>query len=296
MEKLLIVGCGDVARRALPELRRRYRVSALVRSRDPSLVSTGVALVEGDLDRAETLAALPGDATRVAHFAPPAESGTRDLRIRALLAALENQVENAARRGEMLPQRFVYLSTSGVYGDCGGERVDETRAPFPQTERAARRLDAELALLEWGERLGVRVVVLRVPGIYAADRLPLDRLRRGVPGLRAEDDVFTNHIHADDLAAAVVAALAQERARGVYNVSDDSEIRMGDWFDLVADRSGLPRPRRIARAEAAGLIPAAQLSFMSESRRLVNRRMKEELGVRLRYPTVADGVPFPVVA
>jgi nucleoside-diphosphate-sugar epimerase len=296
MDKLLIVGCGDVARRALPELRRRYRVSALVRARDPSLVSAGVELVEGDLDRAETLAALPGGASHVAHFAPPAEDGARDLRTRALLAALENRVENPARRGEMLPQRFVYLSTSGVYGDCGGERVDETRAPFPRTERAARRLDAEQALLAWGGRHGVEVVVLRVPGIYAADRLPLDRLRRGVPVLRAEDDVYTNHIHADDLAAAVVAALERRGARGAYNVSDDSEVRMADWFDLVADRSGLPRPRRIARAEAAGLIPAAQLSFMSESRRLVNRRMKEELGVRLRYPTVADGVPFMATA
>jgi len=288
MEKLLIVGCGDVARRALPELRRRYEVSALVRARDPSLASAGVDLVVGDLDRADTLAALAGGARRVVHLAPPAGSGTRDLRTGTLLAALET----AAQRGGMLPQRFVYLSTSGVYGDCGGAGVDETRTPFPQTERSARRLDAERAALAWGERLGVEIVTLRVPGIYAADRLPLERLRLGVPALRGEDDVYTNHIHADDLAAAIVAALERDSARGVYNVSDDSEIRMGDWFDLVADRSGLPRPPRIARAQAAALIPAAQLSFMSESRRLVNRRMKEELGVRLRYPTVADGVPF----
>ncbi|HEY6864093.1 MAG TPA: NAD-dependent epimerase/dehydratase family protein, partial [Burkholderiales bacterium] len=279
MEKLLIVGCGDIARRALPELLRRYRVSALVRTRDPSLVSAGAGLVEGDLDRAETLAALPAGALRIAHFAPPSEGGTHDLRTRALLAALET----AARRGEMLPQRFVYLSTSGVYGDCGGARVDETRAPFPQTERAARRLDAEETLREWGGRLGVEIVVLRVPGIYAADRLPIERLRRGVPTLRAEDDVYTNHIHADDLAAAVIAALDGNAPPGVYNVSDDSEIRVGDWFDLVAGRCGLPRPPRIARIDAAGLIPAAQLSFMSESRRLVNRRMKDGLGVRLRY-------------
>jgi nucleoside-diphosphate-sugar epimerase len=292
VEKLLIIGCGDVARRALPELLRRYRVSALVRGRDPALAAAGVDLVEGDLDRPGTLTGLPGDALRVAHFAPPADAGARDLRTHALLAALET----AARRGEMVPQRFVYLSTSGVYGDCSGERVDESRAPFPQTERAARRLDAERAVEDWGARLGVETVILRVPGIYAADRLPLERLRRGVPALRAEDDVYTSHIHADDLAAAVVAALGRDAAAGVYNVSDDSEIRMGDWFDLVADRTGLPRPRRVARAGAAGLIPAAQLSFMSESRRLVNRRLKQELGVRLRYPTVHDGVPFMAVA
>jgi len=137
-------------------------------------------------------------------------------------------------------------------------------------------------------------VILRVPGIYASDRLPLERLRQGVPALRAEDDVYSNHIHADDLAAAVVAALELESARGAYNVNDDTEMRMADWFDLVADRRGLPRPPRIARAQA--LIPPGQLSFMSESRRLVNRRMKAELGVRLRYPSVTDGVPFMAVA
>jgi nucleoside-diphosphate-sugar epimerase len=287
MDRLLIIGCGDIARRALPELRRRYRISALVRTRDPSLVSAGVELIEGDLDRADSLAALPG-VTCIAHFAPPAEgAGAVDARTRTLVAALET----AAQRGEMLPQRFVYLSTSGVYGDCAGAFVDEMRAPHPQTERAARRLDAERALEAWGARLGVGVTVLRVPGIYAADRLPLERLRRGIPALRAEDDVYSNHVHADDLAGAVVAALERDSARGVYNISDDSEIRMADWFDLVADRSGLPRPRRIAREQAATLVPPAQLSFMSESRRLVNRRMKQALGVRLRYPTVAEGVP-----
>jgi nucleoside-diphosphate-sugar epimerase len=196
----------------------------------------------------------------------------------------------------MVPQRFVYLSTSGVYGDCAGEAVDETRAPRPQTERACRRLDAERALTDWGERFGTDVVVLRVPGIYASERLPLERLRGGMPALRPEDDVYTNHIHADDLAAAIVAALEPNAARGVYNVADDSEIKMGDYFDLVADRAGIPRPPRVARAEAERRLPPAQLSFMSESRRLVNRRMKQELGVRLRYPTVADGIPNPVIA
>jgi len=191
----------------------------------------------------------------------------------------------------MLPQRFVYLSTSGVYGDCGGEWVDETRAPNPQTGRARRRLDAERSLGQWGERNQVETVILRVPGIYAADRLPLERLARGTPALRAEDDVYTNHIHADDLAAVLIAALESKNARGVYNASDDSQMRMGDFFDLIADRAGLARPPRISRAEATRVLPPTLLSFMNESRRLVNRRMKMELGVRLRYPTVANGVP-----
>jgi nucleoside-diphosphate-sugar epimerase len=302
VERLLIIGCGDIARRALPELKKRHRIAALVRARDPALAAAGVELREGDLDRAETLVALARGyrsnrsndraAERVVHFAPPAERGVVDERTRRLLAALETP----AKRGEMLPQRLVYISTSGVYGDCGGAFVDESRAPRPRTDRARRRLDAEHAVQEWGERLGVEVVILRVPGIYAADRLPLERLRKGTPALRVEDDVYSNHIHADDLAAAVVAALERKEAQGIYNVNDDGEIKMGDYFDLVADRAGLPRPPRVSYAQAARLLPAAQLSFMSESRRLVNRRMKQHLGVRLRYPSVADGVPSAVTA
>jgi nucleoside-diphosphate-sugar epimerase len=174
--------------------------------------------------------------------------------------------------------------------------VDETRAPRPQTERARRRLDAEQAVSEWGAREGVEIVLLRVPGIYAADRLPLDRLARGIPVLRREEDVYTNHIHADDLASIVATALQAARASGTYNASDDSAIKLGDWLDLVADRAGLARPRRISRAEAARVVPADLLSFMSESRRLSNERLTSQLGVRLRYPTVADGLASREIA
>lgn len=286
METLLIVGCGDIARRALPLLKARYRLCALVRSFDPGLAASGVEQIDGDLDVPESLDKLAGRAHRVAHLAPPARAGSRDPRTRNLLSALSP----AAKSGVMLPRRFVYLSTSGVYGDCAGERVDETRAPHPQTERASRRLDAEQAISEWGARKGVETVILRVPGIYAADRLPIVRLARSMPVLRREDDVYTNHIHADDLAAIVTTALHAARASGAYNANDDSVIRMGDWLDLVADRAGLARPQRVSRAEASRVVPADILSFMSESRRLSNERLKSELGVRLRYPTVVHGL------
>ncbi len=286
MENLLIVGCGDVARRALPELQRRYRVTALVRSPDPAIDAAGVGQIAGDLDDAASLAPLLGRAERIAHLAPPSAGGTLDTRMRSLLAALAPR-----GRGAMLPRRFVYLSTSGVYGDCAGEWVDETRPPNPRTERAMRRLDAERALGDWGERNQVEIAILRVPGIYASDRLPLERLARGTPALRPEEDVYTNHIHADDLAGILVAALESTGARGVYNASDDGPTKMGEFFDLVADRSGLARPPRVSREEAARLLPPELLSFMSESRRLSNRRMKTQLGVRLRYSTVRDGIP-----
>ena len=196
MENLLIIGCGDIARRALPELRRRYEVAALVRSHDPALAASGVELIEGDLDDSASLAPLAGRAERIAYLAPPAGNGSVDARTRNLLVSLTPR-----GRGAMLPRRFAYLSTSGVYGDCAGEWIDETRPPNPQTERALRRLDAERSLGEWSRRNKVEIVILRVPGIYASDRLPLERLARRTPALRPEEDVYTNHIHADDLAA-----------------------------------------------------------------------------------------------
>jgi len=270
MKKLLISGYGDIARRAAPRLEGRYAVQALSRRHG------------FDLDRPETLAAVLG-ADAVLHCAPPPSNGAADTRTAHLLAALA--------KGRILPARVVYVSTSGVYGDCGGAHVDESRALHPQTDRARRRVDAEHQLALWCSERSVMLVILRVPGIYAADRLPLERLRGGTPVLRAEDDVYTNHVHAEDLASIVVRALEDAAPAGTYNASDDSEIRMGDWFDLVAERAGLPRPPRIARAEAAGRISPELLSFMSESRRLANRRMKEILCVRLRFPTVFEGVP-----
>jgi nucleoside-diphosphate-sugar epimerase len=108
--------------------------------------------------------------------------------------------------------------------------------------------------------------------------------------LRDEDDVYTNHIHADDLARACVAALLRGAPQRVYHASDDSELKMGEYFDLAADLAGLPRPPRIAREQAAQQLGPMLLSFMSESRRLDNRRLKHELRLRLRYPTVAEGL------
>lgn len=275
MKRLLIAGYGDVARRAAPRLETRYAMHPLSRR------------LGFDFDRPETLESLP-EADAVLHCAPPPAAGSADTRTTHLLAALA--------KGRILPARVVYVSTSGVYGDCGGARVDEMRAVRPRTDRARRRVDAERQLALWCSERGVALVILRAPGIYAADRLPLERLRQGTPVLRQEDDVYTNHIHAEDLAAIIVRALEDGAPAGTYNASDDSELRMGDWFDLVAERAGLPRPPRIARNEAPEHIAPELLSFMSESRRLANRRMKEGLGVRLRYRTVFEGVPRPVVA
>jgi nucleoside-diphosphate-sugar epimerase len=284
MERLLIVGCGDIARRVIPLLDGRFEVQALIRdaAQSSELRRLGVLPLIGDLDRPHSLVKLGGSADIVLHCAPPPASGTADPRTVNLIRALS--------RAHILPWGIVYLSTSGVYGDRRGAKIDESATPAPQTDRARRRLDAETRLTRWGRAHCVAVSILRVPGIYAADRLPLARLAKGTPALNTEDDVYTNHIHADDLARAVVAAIERDGPLRAYNICDDSEIRMGDWFDLVADRVGMPRPPRIARNAAQGMIASDLLSFMSESRRLDNARMKQELGVKLLYPDVRAGL------
>jgi nucleoside-diphosphate-sugar epimerase len=274
MKRLLIAGFGDIARRAQPQLESRFEITRLSRRHG------------FDLDRPETLQI--GGVHAVLHCAPPPTAGEADPRTANLLAALE--------KASILPARLAYVSTSGVYGDCAGARVDESQPPAPQSARARRRVDAERQLSAWCASRNVALVILRAPGIYAAERLPLERLKARTPVLRREDDVYTNHIHAEDLALAAVRALEPDAPAGIYNASDDSELLMGDWFDLLADSFGLPRPPRIARAQASSLIPAPLLSFMSESRRLVNRRIKSELGVSLRYPTVRDGISHAISA
>lgn len=283
---LLVVGCGDVGLRVLRALRGRWRLLALSSSpgRLAELRAAGAVPLLGNLDDPATLARLAGLADAVLHLAPPAAVGEQDLRTRALLAALSRCTRL---------RRLVYGSTSGVYGDAAGARFDETRATRPASDRARRRVDAEARVRCFGRAHGVVVTVLRIPGIYGLDRAggdPRERVRRGTPVLRREDDVFTNHIHADDLARACVAALHRGRPQRVLHASDDTELLMGDYFDQVARWSGLPPPPRVSRSEAQALLSPLQMSFLSESRRLDNQRMKRELRLRLRYPTVGEGL------
>jgi nucleoside-diphosphate-sugar epimerase len=289
-ERVLIVGCGDIGLRVARLLGPRTRVLALTSSarRVPQLRSHGLTALVGNLDHRSELARLGGLATRVIHLAPPRSEGDaewwRDRRTGALLQALSRRV---------IPRSLVYASTSGVYGDCAGAWVDETRPIRPQTPRAQRRADAEREVRHFGRVTGARAAILRIPGIYGADReggTPRERLQKGTPVLRPEDDVYTSHIHADDLARSVVSALWRGRAQRVYNACDDSALKMGDYFDLAADLFGLPRPARVARTIAQDQLPLMLLSFMSESRRLLNGRLKNELGVHLRYATAANGL------
>jgi nucleoside-diphosphate-sugar epimerase len=275
--RLLVVGCGDVGMRLLPLLTPHFRVFATSSqpSRRAELRALGAVPLVVDLDQPATLRRLGGLARMVVHLAPPPADGVQDRRTRNLTAILPEH------------GRMVYVSTTGVYGDCGGALFDESRPVAPCNPRALRRVDAEQVLRRWARRAHSNLSILRVPGIYGADRLPLKRLQQGTPALIEADDVYTNHIHADDLAAIIARALFRALPNRVYHAVDDSDMKMAAYFDAVADAFELPRPPRLPRAELQQVVTPALLSFMSESRRLRNGRIKRELGVRLRYATVA---------
>ncbi len=282
MRNLLVVGCGDIGLRAAALLMPHYRLFALSHTpqRFCALRKSGIVPLFGDLDDPSSLSRIAGIAHDVLHFAPPGNQGSQDVRTRNLLAALT--------KCAIVPHRLVYISTSGVYGDCGGERVAETRPAHPQTLRAVRRRDAEMSIRQWGRRNGISVCILRVPGIYSKERISPSRL--SLPVLQESDDVYTNHIHAEDLARAAVRALRCGANGRIYNVSDDSSMKMGDYFDFLARRFGLPPPQRLPRDELRKAVPESMYSFMSESRRLDNSRMKKELGVVLGYPRISSGL------
>ncbi len=309
---LLLVGCGDVGGRIGTLLARqgrdRLRVLGTARGTQSAarLRGLGIVPLRADLDDRASLARLRPFARRMIDLAPPPNTGTTDPRSAGLVAALAGGAGSprgrsapgrehrrsppvgAAARRAPLPRRarWVHVSTTGVFGDRDGTQFDETRTVRPANARAVRRVDAERRFREPAAWRTADVTLLRVPGIYGHDRLPIERLHKGLPALLPADDVYTNHIHADDLARIAWRAVLRGRPGRVVHAVDDTDLKMGDYFDRVADAFGLPRPPRVDRTTLAGLVTPMMLSFMSESRRLENRRLKRELGVRLRYPDV----------
>lgn len=300
MDRILIIGTGDIAARTARLLHGRYRLFGLLRnpSNSAKLRASGMTPLPGDLDNLHSLQRLRGLAHTVLHFAPPPAIAQKpsppdgESKTPTKLSYTDTRTQNlltTLSRGS-LPQRLVYISTSGVYGDCGGRLIDETQPVNPINARARRRVDAEQSLRAWAVRARGRLAILRVPGIYASDRLPIDRLVKNTPALIDSDDVFTNHIHADDLAQIVAVALFRLQPNRVYHTVDDSDMKMAAYFDAVADAFSMQRPPRLPRSQLREQVSPMLLSFMSESRRLSNHRLKNELGIRLRYPLVADGL------
>lgn len=283
-KRITIVGCGDIGRRVAQAcLSRGEVVTGWVRSDESvmALREQRIPALKVDLDQPVLgLPSVAGD--ELYSFAPPPAEGREDRRVARLIAGF-------AEAGE--PRRVVYLSTTGVYGDCGGEWIDETRAPAPAAERAYRRLDAENRWRDWSRETGGELVILRVAGIYGPGKLPLARLESGRPMVAESDSPITNHIHTLDLVEICQIAMARGEPGEVYNVCDGHPGSMTGYFNTVADFLGLPRPPLISLQDAKAQLTPGMLSYLGESRRLSNRKLIDELGVTLGYPTLAEGLP-----
>lgn len=278
---VFVVGCGDIGRRVARLWQQRgVPVTGLAR-RSARLGDAGITPWPADLDDPASLRGLPTKDALVYYFAPPPSRGRTDPRMARFLAAL-----GPDRR----PARIVAISTSGVYGDRHGAMVDETTPPRPGTDRGHRRLDAEQQVRQFGWQHGIPVIILRVGGIYGPGRLPVERLRQRVPMVAESEAPITNRIHADDLALVCLAAGQRGRPDSIYNVSDGNPGNMTDYFNTVADFLGLPRPPRISREEAERTLSPGMLSYLRESRRMDTTRMREELGMELRYPDLQTGL------
>jgi nucleoside-diphosphate-sugar epimerase len=281
--RILIIGCGDIGQRVVAHLGKTHakpKIFALSSSpeRFAALRQQGITPIEGNLDHPETLWRIARLASNVIHLAPPQNEGENDLRTRNLIQILS--------QGAGSVRRFVYVSTTGVYGNRHGDYVDETSTPLATSARSKRRLDAESVLRHWAVHQGIGLSILRVPGIYGPQRLPVERLQANTPALNSKEDAYSNHIHADDLARLVLGALFIGKPQRIVNACDGSEQKMGDYFDEVATALNLPKPKRLSREEVRSAVSPMLWSFMSESRRVRNTRLPE-LKRPLLYPTVA---------
>lgn len=280
---VLIIGCGATGRRlAALYGAEGADVTGVVRSEASArvLMDAGIAAVCTDLD-ADDLPALPSRKSLLFYFAPPVDVGADDVRIERFLEHLELSG---------LPARFLYMSTTGVYGDCKGNWIDE-RAPLnPSTLRAQRRIAAERAVREWCGRHTIPWTILRVPAIYGPGRLLTERLKSGMPAVRPEECSFTNRIHIHDLAAACQTAMARAPADSIYNVSDGHPSTITDYLFQLAELTGLPKPPLISMQEAERTLSPSLLSFMLESKRIKNDKLLKELGLKLQYPDLKSGL------
>jgi len=279
VKEILIVGYGAIGRRvAALVLEEGIAVFALSR-REPEF--SGITHRSANLDDPGSLQGLPTRNSCVIYLAPPPGGGVEETRMRNFLGSIAAGEE---------PEKVVYISTSGVYGESLGEVVTEDTPPNPQTSRGKRRLHGERLVTAWGNERGVTVVILRVTAIYAPDRLPVSQLKMGQPVLREEEALPSNRIHADDLARICLAAAEKGEHGDIFNVSDGAVGTMTQYFNAAADYLGLPRPAQVSLDEARRVMTPLMISYVSESRIVDNRRMLQKLGVRLQYPNLEAGL------
>lgn len=276
--KLLICGYGDIGQR-LASLAQPHYDNILAIARHPS--GPDIEPCALDLDQPGACDKLPWAGQDVAYFAPPPAPGNHDTRLANVLASMAPNP----------PRRMVYISTSGVYGDCAGAWVDEASPTRPQSDRAKRRLDAEQQLRSFSAQYGTPVIILRVPGIYGPGRLPLERIKSALPVICPEQAPWSNRIHSEDLARIALLAL-QTASEGieVFNVADGSPSTMTEYFYAVADALKLPRPPCVSLEDAPQHLTPAMMSFINESRRMRIDKLKNVLGFEPQYPDLKSGL------
>ncbi|MDH3490381.1 MAG: NAD-dependent epimerase/dehydratase family protein [Gammaproteobacteria bacterium] len=269
----LVTGTGYTGRRVL-DLLPADSVLGLSRS----AIATDRSVTIFDLDSASTLPVTLPARYAVIYTVPP-KGDPPDRRLQRFLSMLMPT-----------PARFIYISTTGVYGDCGGKTVTEATPLNPSNERAERRVAAEALLAEWAGKNQCELLILRAPGIYGPGRLGLERIQARLPVLSEDSANPGNRIHVDDLASCCVAALSSSAPAGIYNVGDNDH-RSSTWFTgEVARQSGLPAPPEISLEQANREFSAQRLSFMTESRRVDTTKMRSVLGVMPRYANPEDGI------
>jgi len=287
---LWIIGCGDIGRRVVRLYNARIgkqakSLSALVKSEvsKQRCDQLGINTFAIDLDNKEQIQSLNIDdaikGSKLFYFSPPPANGIEDTRLAQFLSSLSTQ-----------PKRIVLISTTGVYGDSKGEWIDESYPINPQAERAQRRYFAEQTLQHWAQQYQVEYSILRVPGIYAKDRLPLARLKKGLPVVNQHEAGWTNRIHADDLATVCQYAMESSISGEIYNVTDGHPSTMTDYFNQVADYANLPRPPQISMQQAEATLSVGMVSYLKESRRISNQKMLDHFDLTLDYPSLKQGL------
>ena len=278
---LLIIGCGytgcELARRAHSQgipvwgtTRSEARVETIQGSgAEPLIFEAGkTPLPEMLREKVDTVVDTVG----------PPWSGEPDS-TGLILEALE----------EFSISRFVYLSSTSVYGDCGGEWVDEDTPCTPTGPAGKRRVAVEELLQTHQNRLPT--IIARLPGIYGPGRSVLERIRTGRFRMVGEEGPFSNRIHVEDLASALWALCLRGRVGETYLLTDDEPQRLRVVSQYAADLLGVDLPAPLEMEYARETIPASSLSMLTDSKRLSNKKMKRELGIALRYPTYREGLP-----
>ena len=278
--KTWIIGCGDIGRR-LARLHQNTPINGMVSTKasQKQCEQLSIKTLIVDLDSDISLSSYDFTDANIYYFVPPPPEGSQDTRLSLFLKQLNAK-----------PNRIVLISTTGVYGDSSGQWIDENTPINPQANRAIRRASAEEQLQYWAQDTSSDIMILRVPGIYAEDRLPLARLEKGLPIVNANEAGFTNRIHADDLAKACKAAMECTSTNHIINVCDGHPSTMTDYFNHVADYAQLARPKQISLKEAELTLSPGMVSYLKESRRIKNDKMLEILNIELTYPSLSHAL------